>query len=355
MQRLLVRATNWLGDAIMCIPALREIRRAHEGWHITILARPWVADLYRGEDFCDDIALYENHGQHRGAFGKERLVRSLRRRRFDRAILLQNAFDAAYLAWRTGIPERIGYDRDARGLLLTKAVPRPVAGSIPVHQRFYYLELLRRAGLIEAMPVDTAARFDNVADLRRRGSRRWISRECPEGPWIGVSPGAAFGSAKRWIPERFGEAARKLAENLEANIAVFGSKSEASIADEVAAAAGERARSLAGKTGLTEYLELASTCTIYLTNDSGSMHVAAALGLPTVAVFGATDHVATGPAAPWARIVREPVDCSPCMLRECPLEGHPCMEGVSVARVLGEARSLLESVRTTPGSGPRLS
>lgn len=341
MQRLLVRATNWLGDAVMSIPALREIRRVHEGWHITILALPWVADLYADEPFCDEVALYERDGEHRGLVGRERLARDLRARSFDRAVLLQNAFDAAWLAWRARIPDRIGYDRDRRGLLLTRRIPRPLPGQLPSHQRFQYLELLRRSGLIQDMPDDDGARLEGVAELRRKGLSQWKRRRLPEGPWIGVSPGAAFGSAKRWPPDRFADAARVLAQESGSGVAVFGSASEAGLADEVARRTGGRSCSLAGKTTLGEYLQLAATCSLYLTNDSGSMHAAAALGVPTVAVFGATDADATGPAAPWARIVREPVECSPCLLRECPLEGHPCMDGVRADRVVRAARELI--------------
>ena len=354
MQRLLVRATNWVGDAVMSIPALRAVRQAHPSWHITILALPWVADLYSGEEFCDDVLLYRRDREHRGLLGRERLVRQLRELDFDRAILLQNAFDAAWLAWRSAISERIGYDRDGRGLLLTRRVPRPQPGEIPAHQRFYYLELLRRAGLIAEVPADTDARFDRAEQLRQQGLAQWTRRGLPSGPWIGVSPGAAFGSAKRWLPERFAAAARELARASDADIAIFGSASEAVLATEVARLAGGRARSLAGETTLAEYLELASTCMLYLTNDSGSMHVAAALGVPTVAVFGATDSEATGPAAGWSRIVREPVECSPCLLRECIVEGHPCMTGVGAERVVEVARSLLADAAREPRIARRM-
>ena len=354
MRRLLVRATNWVGDAVMSIPALREIRRVHPGWHITVLARPWVAELYSRQGFCDEVALYRRDAEHRGLIGRERLARQLRRLAFDRAILLQNAFDAAWLAWRARIPERIGYDRDGRGLLLTSRVPVPRPGEIEPHQRFYYIELLRRAGLIERIPDPANAWLDGVAELRRGGLAQWKRRGRPAGPWIGVSPGAAFGSAKRWLPDRFATVARELSREMGAYVAVFGSASEVPIAAQVARRAGGRAGSLAGETTLAEYLELASTCGLYLTNDSGSMHAAAALGVPTVAVFGSTDPEATGPAAPWARIVREPVDCAPCLLRECPIEGHPCMDGVPASLVVREARSLLAELGGWRDSDPLL-
>lgn len=328
----------------MSIPALRAIRRIHEDWHIAILAVPWVADLYAGETFCDEILLYRKDREHRGLIGRERLARNLRTRGFDRAILLQNAFDAAWLTWRSGIPERIGFDRDGRGLLLTERVRRPEAGKIPAHQRFYYLELLRRAGLIASLPTAADTYLERTPELRERGLAQWARRGLPSRAWIGVSPGAAFGSAKRWLPDRFASAARALALEMDARIAVFGSQSEAALASEVVALAGDRARSLAGETTLAEYLELAATCRAYITNDSGSMHVAAALGLPTVAIFGATDVEATGPAASWARVVSEPVECSPCLLRECVVPGHPCMTGVSAERVVTAARSLIGQV-----------
>ena len=325
----------------MSIPALREIRRLHEDWHIAILAVPWVADLYAGEPFCDEILLYRKDGEHRGLTGRERLARSLREHGFDRAILLQNAFDAAWLTWRSRIPERIGFNRDGRGLFLTKSVRCPSVGEIPAHQKFYYLELLCRAGLLATLPTAADPYLDRSADLRERGLAQWSRRGLPPGPWIGVSPGAAFGSAKRWLPDRFASAAQTLAQQMNARIAVFGSRSEAALASEVAALAGDRAWSLAGETTLAEYLELAATCRVYLTNDSGSMHVAVSLGLPTVAIFGATDVEATGPAASCARVVSEPVDCSPCLLRECVVSGHPCMTGVSAERVVTTARALI--------------
>jgi heptosyltransferase-2 len=342
--KLLVRATNWLGDAVMSIPALREIRRSFPGWEIVVLARPWVADLYRREDFCDRLLAYENRGRHAGARGKLRLATELRRERFDCAVLLQNAFDAALLAWLAKIPRRIGYSRDVRRPFLTEPIAVPHKDEIPEHQRFYYLELLRRAKLIEALPECREIRLSGASQAAESGWSLWQQRGFSAKRWIGVSPGAAFGGAKRWLPERFAESAAKLSAELDAEVAVFGSQAEAGLCESVAAAVGPRAHSLAGKTTLAEFIDLAATCTVYLTNDSGPMHVASALGVPTVAVFGATDHVATGPTNAWARIVRQPVDCSPCLLRECPID-HRCMTRVESAAVIAEAQNLLAAGR----------
>lgn len=346
MKKLLVRATNWLGDAVMSLPALRAIRRAHEGWSIVLLARPWIADLYAREDICDRIVVYENQGRHQGLRGKLRLAGELRAERFDRAILLQNAFDAALLAWAARIPERIGYARDGRGFLLTQGVSVPGPGGAPAHQRFYYLDLVRRAGLPADVSADGGIRLDGAAAAAAAGRERLRRRGLPAGPWIGVSPGAAYGAAKRWLPERFAAAARALADALDAQAAVFGSAAEVEAARAVAGGIGGRGHCFAGETSLAEFIDLAAACNLYLSNDSGPMHVAAALGVPTVAVFGATDPAATGPAASWAKVVIEPVACAPCFLRECPIVepiAHPCMRGVEAGRVIAAARSLLSS------------
>jgi len=348
--KVLVRATNWLGDAVMSIPALREIRRSYPGAEIVILARPWVADLYSREEFCDRIIRYENTGRHRGAAGKARLISELRTEKFDDAILLQNAFDAALIAKGAGVKRRMGYSRDGRGFLLTDSIAVPSAGEIPDHQRFYYLELLRRAGLIDELPECADIRLGGIRGAQEAGWETWLKRGLKAKRWIGVSPGAAYGGAKRWIPARFAEAASTLADQLDCDIAIFGSPAEAPLAQSIAAMIGPSAHSLAGETSLAEYIDLASTCSVYLTNDSGPMHVAAALGIPTVAIFGATDHIATGPSASWAKVVREPVDCSPCMLRECPID-HPCMTGVSGDRVVNEALVLLASSRESSAVG----
>jgi heptosyltransferase-2 len=156
-----------------------------------------------------------------------------------------------------------------------------------------------------------------------------------EGPAIGISPGAAYGNAKRWLPERFAEAAR----NLTGQAVVFGSKAERDLCGRVAEGCG--GRNLAGETTLREFIELAAACRVYLTNDSGAMHVASALGVPTVAVFGATDDTTTGPTGRQARVVREFAECSPCLLRECPID-HRCMTRVTADRVTATALQVWE-------------
>ena len=306
----------------MCLPALRAVRRRFPEAHITILAKSWVADLYKQESFTNQILMCD-------AKPWWKLAQELRRHRFDCAILMQNAFEAAWIAWLAGIPNRIGYNRDGRGLLLTRAVQVPKRGEIPRHERFYYLELLRRAGMIETLPPSdiTITPLASVRDPKKRV--------------IGISPGAAYGTAKRWLPDRFAEAAATLAKERGASVALFGSRAEHALCEQIADMLdGHTVTNYAGQTTLEQFIELAASCELFLTNDSGAMHIASALGVPTVAIFGATDDGATGPTGPHARVVREKVECSPCLLRECPID-HRCMTRVSAPRVVREALALL--------------
>jgi len=347
MSKVLVRATNWLGDAVMSLPAIRTIRQVFPHAHIAVLARPWVVDLYAREKSIDRVIAYP---ALQGLRARREFAARLRVQRFDGAILLQNAFDAALIAWLAGIPERIGYRRDGRGLLLTRAIPVPEPGDIPRHERFYYLELLRRAGMIEHFPSCLDIRLDGIEEARQAGVAHLRALGI-DGPVIGLSPGAAYGNAKRWLPERFAGTAAQLGHT----VLVFGSQAERPLCEEAAGFLrrdGVAARNLAGETTLREFIDLAAACRLLLTNDSGAMHVASALGVPTVAVFGATDDTTTGPTGPLARVVREHAECSPCLLRECPID-HRCMTRVTSQRVARVALELLEESAPAPLAGGR--
>jgi heptosyltransferase-2 len=345
-RKILVRATNWVGDAVMSLPALQALRAHHPEARITLLARPWVADLYGREPFCDEVVPYKAPRGPRGLQTQWRVASDLRERAFDCAILLPNSFESALVVRLANIPVRIGYRRDARGWLLSRAVPVPKSGEIPRHERFYYLELLRRAGLIPSYPLEGHIRLDGAAAAAVKGREAFRKLSVSE-PVIGIAPGAAYGGAKRWLPERFAEAATRVARESPSAFALFGSDTERPVCELVEKALssrGQLAINLAGCTSLAEFIECAAACHLFLTNDSGPMHIASALGVPTVAIFGATDHVATGPTGTVARLVREPVECSPCLLRECPID-HRCMTHVSAGRVAAEALSLLEMGR----------
>jgi heptosyltransferase-2 len=344
--KILVRATNWVGDAVMSLPALQALRANHPNARISLLARPWVADLYKREPFCDEVIPYEAPRGRRGLRAKWTIASELRERGFDCAVLLPNSFESALVIRLARVPMRVGYRRDGRGWLLTHAVAAPKGGEIPRHERFYYLELLRRSGLIPSYSQTSDIRLAGSTAAAAKGREAFRALSVSE-PVIGIAPGAAYGGAKRWLPDRFAEAAAAVAHELHAqcSFALFGSERERPVCELVEkglAARGQRAVNMAGRTSLGEFIELAAACRLFLTNDSGPMHIASALGVPTVAIFGATNHLATGPTGSWSRIVRDPVECSPCLLRECPID-HRCMTHVSASRISAEALSLLES------------
>jgi heptosyltransferase II len=331
--KILVRAPNWIGDAVMAIPALKSIRRARAGCEISILARPAVADLLSAEAFADHVLQYDFRGCHQGWMGRERLAGELRREKFDIAVLLPNSFEAAWLGWRAGIPERIGYARDGRGLLLTRAIRAPQAGEIPKHESHYYLELLRRAGWIEAaqplerprLHISNSAREAAEAVLRRAGARERAWR-------CAIAPGASYGAAKCWPAERFAILADRLISECDADVIFFGTAAEKDIASRIRAGMKAPAVWLVGETSVSQLAALFAACSVFVGNDSGAMHVAAAAGLPVIGIFGSTDPEGTAPLTEQFTLIREPVSCSPCFLRRCPVD-HRCMRRISVDSV----------------------
>ena len=342
--RLLIRATNWVGDAIMALPALRLVRERFPEAHIAILALPYVAKIYDRQGIADELMVYDRKGEHSGLRGRSRLAAALRAKKFDTALLLQNAFDAAWIAWRGGIPERIGYDRDARGLLLTQAIPVPKRGEIPAHEKYYYLELLRRAGWLDKLPEipEISLRVADEDSQRAEGKLRSLGVRAGA-LRIAVAAGASYGSAKCWPPERFAEALNQMRRERDADVILFGTPAEAVVAAAIAGALGQPALDLTGNTLIGELPALLKCCSVFLGNDSGAMHVAAAVGLPVVAVFGPTDPDGTAPVTRRCTVVQQKPYCSPCFLRCCPTD-HRCMTAISPGRVGDSLRSVLVEV-----------
>jgi heptosyltransferase-2 len=342
--KILVRATNWIGDAVMALPALRAIKSQSEA-SVSIVARSQVAEIYRDQEIADELIVYDVHGTHAGISGRERLAAELRAKKFDAAILLQNALDAAWLAWRVGIPERIGYARDGRSLLLTQAIRVPGPREIPPHEQFYYLELLRRAGWIKTLPADTFIQMRVTEERRERASQMLASAGVRDHVTrIAIGAGAAYGSAKCWPPSRFAELANRLQSQMDGDVILFGAASEASVSAAIIAEMQRPPIDLTGRTSTADLPALLSQCHAFIGNDSGAMHVAAAVGLPTIAIFGSTDPFGTAPVTPHCVVVREKPFCSPCFLRRCPID-HRCMTSISVDKVLAAAQSALSPVR----------
>lgn len=337
--KILIRSTNWIGDAIMTTPAVRTIRQNFPDSDITLLALPWVADVFAACPHIDHIFLYHKNGRHQGLRGKIRLASELWAENFDLTILLQNAFEAALITTLARIPIRAGYTTDGRGILLTHGVHKHSdIGS--KHQVHYYQEMLRGLGLQPG--PDILELFLKPSAIQEAEVLLEKAVQGRDVPIIGLNPGAAYGPAKRWPVQKYGELGRQLATATDGLILIFGTEEDQEAAAEISEAAGERVLDLTGKTSLAVALALIARCHTFVTNDSGLMHVAAALRTPLVAIFGSTDHIATGPYSDKATIIRKPLDCSPCMKTHCPKEHFQCMEQITVDEVAEAALKYLK-------------
>ncbi|MCW5207857.1 lipopolysaccharide heptosyltransferase II [Desulfobulbus sp. US2] len=319
----------------MTTPAVRSIRRNFPEAKITLLALPWVADVFRACPHIDQIFIYDKQGKHRGLRGKLLLAAELRQENYDLTILLQDAFEAALITFLARIPVRGGYTTDGRGLLLTHGVRKhPEIGT--KHQVHYYQEMVEGLGLQRSensleLFLDSAA--EQEVDALIKEALALQGEQANDIPIIGLNPGAAYGPAKCWPVAKYAELAGHLADKTGGLIVIFGTAADQEAAAEISAAAGKRVLDLTGKTTLAQALACIARCSVFVTNDSGLMHVAAALNTPLVAVFGSTDHIATGPYSEQATVVRRPVECSPCMKTHCPKGHFQCMEGITVEEV----------------------
>ena len=343
--RVVVLAPNWLGDVVMALPALASLRRLWPDAHLAIAARGSVAPVLSLVDGPDEIVVLEGGGSD---------VPSLANGRFDVAVLLPNSFHAALLARRAGIPERWGYRTDWRGPLLTRAVQRRPA----IHHAEYYLALTTALGA-PATPLMAALRRDD--DDRARAATLLHDRGWSGGPVVVFAPGAAFGAAKRWPPERVGIVAARIAAQGSATPVLVGARADRATADEVrlayqieAAGRGGSMIDLTGDTDLRTLVGVLARASAVVSNDSGALHLASAVGVPVAGIFGPTDEQRTSPlphpsGAPSALIAGE-AWCRPCELRRCPLD-HRCMRGISADRVTTALRELLgRGGATAPGA-----
>lgn len=329
-----IRLTNWVGDCVMNTPFLARVRDRFPHARVVVLGRRNVAGLFRHHPHVDE--LWEIDDRTRRGFTQA--AGRLRGLAADLGFALPNSLKAAGLLALGRVRHRVGYDRDGRRWLLTHPI-RLRPEDLAVHEVRYYLRLLH--------PWEREAREPEPLLLRVGGDERtafddWLESRAIDRarPLIGVNPAAFYGTAKRWLPERYAEAARILAEERDATVVVTGLPAERDVAGAVCAAGGERFHNAAGEMSLRELMAFLDRCALYLTNDSGAMHIAAALRRPTVAIFGSTDWVTTAPLGAHTRIVRVETPCAPCLLRDCPID-HRCMTGVTVPMVVEAARNLL--------------
>ena len=335
MNKILIRATNWIGDAILTLPAIASIRATYPQAHLAVLAKPWVADIYKLFSDVNEVIIYENKYDH--AIGVFRLAQLLRKRKFDAAILLQNAIEAAIISSAAGIPVRAGYDSDGRGILLTHRVSRSKEIKA-LHQIDYYLEMVKALGCVT---VNKELHLETK--INRLDAQRVLQKWIPglQNGIIGLAPGATYGPAKRWLPERFAAVADKIAQVFPGRIILLGGKSDANTAEELRRLAQTDLLNLAGKTNLAEAIYLISQCRLFISNDSGLMHIAGALNIPTIAIFGSTNPATTSPVGAQSVVIHREVPCSPCLKKTCPTDFR-CMQLISVEDVWEAADKFLK-------------
>jgi len=336
--RILIRSTNWIGDAIMTTPAIRAIRKHFLHAQITLLAKPWVAPVFAYSPHVDHIMIYDANNIHDGIKGKWQLIQDIKSKKFDTAILLQNAVEAAILSFFAGIPYRLGYNTDARGMLLSHAVPCTRAIK-DVHQTQYYVQMLESVGIPNdgyhlELHTGVTDRHQAYQLLQKIDSSRTIR-------WIGLNPSATYGTAKQWFPKRFAALADRICDQYHAGILIFGGPKDQELGDHVCNMMQHPAINLAGKTTLGMAMALIQQCHAFITNDSGLMHIACALNTPLIAIFGSTNPITTGPLGINSHIVQQKSPCSPCLLTDCPKSHHICMDAVDVDSVFQKLEGLL--------------
>ncbi|HSF33527.1 MAG TPA: lipopolysaccharide heptosyltransferase II [Candidatus Tectomicrobia bacterium] len=326
LDAVLVVGPNWLGDAVMSAPVLTNLRRGLPKARIDLLVPRHVAPLFEDYPHIDRVVIRDDQRPWRIRLSQ---VRALRRGRYGTVLLLPNSFRAALYAWLVGSPVRIGYATDGRRWLLSH--PVSAIELQPGHQIDAYLRLVVALGLpvVERLPVlAPTLRAEQEAD--RLWSAQGWGRDDQA---IGICPGAAFGPAKRWWPERFAALADRLISSGGFRVVFFGSSDEASLVEHIRAHMTHVAVSLAGQDTLGSFMALSARCAVMITNDSGSMHIASAVGTRVVALFGPTDPARTAPASAAATVLRRDLACSPCFRTMCPYSDHPCMRLIEVEDV----------------------
>ncbi|HKO97299.1 MAG TPA: lipopolysaccharide heptosyltransferase II [Pyrinomonadaceae bacterium] len=350
IQRIVVRGTNWVGDAVMTIPALRALRQLFPEAHITLATRPWAKGLFAEVDFLDDLLVHDASGL-RSVVNQ---VMQWRIRRFDVAVLFPNSLESALVASIARVPLRIGYATEGRQRLLTHPLDLPEWRNSK-HEIFYYLNIVEQlqsfvkpnenenfdsqpSGRLEVSPARQA---DARAMLEARGVNMTRKKVGDSGrPVIALCPGSTNSRAKRWPTDRFATLADRFIDELGAEVLLIGSTGEIEVSRDVISQMRNPCTMLTGETDLAELVAVLSVVDLLITNDTGPAHIGAALMRPTLVIFGPTNPLTTRPFSATSEIVREPPDCAPCMLRDCPID-HRCMTAISPDQVFKRAQLML--------------
>ena len=329
VNRILVRGVNWVGDTVLSYPAVQQLKTFFPQSHLAVLVPSYLVDLWKTCPFVDEIIPFQKKAGIASIWEDLNLSQSLKERKFDLAVILPRSFRSAFHIYLARIPIRIGYRDEWRSLFLTHGINR-TPEVLHGHRVDYYRKVIEPLGKIESFPSPQL--------LLREEDRKWADRTLkdlgiPDGKLlIGMNPGATFGLAKCWYPDRFGELGKRLADKWQAKVLLFGKVEERPIVYEVLRHLGAKGIDLTGKTGLLQLAALLERCTLLVTNDTGTMHIATAVGTPVVALFGPTPRLRTGPWGEGHVVVSKDAPCSPCWKRVCPTD-HRCMEGITVEEV----------------------
>ncbi len=344
IKRVVVRGTNWVGDSVMTVPALRALRRVLPEANITLVIRPGTKGIFSEADYIDDVIIYDR----KGAFSVVPQIREWKRRHFDLAVLFQNAFEAALIPFLAGVPVRLGYATESRQVLLTHPLALPDWRSSR-HEVFYYLYLVTaleqmlfgQSSICESEPdasiqISESRKVEAIELLQTHG----VSHDDSV---VVICPGSINSRAKRWPAESFAVLADRLIES-QRRVLLIGSKDELDVTENVTRQMRNRPVVLTGKTSLDQITAVLDRADLVVTNDTGPAHIAGALGRPTIVIFGPTNPLTTRPFAPEAEILQHPPDCAPCMLRDCPID-HRCMTAITVDEVFDRSHALLKRGR----------
>ncbi len=341
--KILIRGTNWIGDAVMSIPALRQLRRIFPEARITLHTRAWADGLFRDAEFIDELVTFDKHRwKHRDVIDNSRFLSD---DGYDLVLLLPNSFESALTAFLTRIPRRFGYNKDLRGLLLTDPIAVPEWKNRR-HEVFYYLNLvseiekrmLGRDTVSSALP-DTSV---EVSDERKFEANNRLSDAGVDllKKTVALGVGSTNSRAKRWPAQRYAELNDMLQAELDVNVVLIGSKDEVDVGENVVELCKRKPIDLTGKTDLAEAVAILTSIDLLIANDMGLAHVAPAVGTQTITIFGPTNPVTTQPFSERAQLMRKDVSCSPCMLRDCPID-HRCMTWITPNEVFAAASRLL--------------
>ncbi len=342
--KIIIRGTNWIGDAVMTLPALAAIRKLFPDTQIDVLARTWSSPVYKYCEHTDNVMEFEGPKRLPAIGVLSKVARKIKNTGYKLGIVLPNSFESALIFRIAGIPQIYGYNTDFRSVILSRAVDVP-GDKGTKHEVFYYLNLIEKVfgkrweeGSLAPEPVL------HVPEDEQNRARGLLKKNGWNGKTrlLGLNPGAAFGPAKCWPAEKYRELAGALTQTFpDSTIVVFGTEREREAGEEICAPLGKRAINLCGRTALDEAICTISILDLMVSNDSGLMHVSAACQVPLVALFGSTNPVTTGPFSRQARVIRHELPCSPCLSRECPRD-FICMLGITVSEVLDVCQEMVK-------------